>query len=98
MFDKLNRIQLLIAYSCYKLISIAWYLNNGTGSLIYVVTPLPSVSIVTAPFVQGPRAGCVSLKLPIFSYCIFAVCSNGKNLAVVLGIHGALFKDSKQGR
>lgn len=58
MFDKLNRIQLLIVYSCYKLISVAWYLNNETGSLIHVVTPLPSVSIVTVPFVQGPRAGC----------------------------------------
>lgn len=59
MFDKLNRIQLLIAYRCCKLISMAWYLNNETGSLIYVVTPLPNVSIVTVLFVQGPRAGCV---------------------------------------
>lgn len=59
MFDKLNRIQLLIAYSCYKLISNAFYWNNGTGSLIYVVTPLPSVSIATVLFVQGPQAGCV---------------------------------------
>lgn len=59
MFDKLNRIQLLVAYSCYKLISNAWYLNNETGSLIYVVTPLPSVSIVTVLFVQGPQAGYV---------------------------------------
>ena len=54
MFDKLNRIQLLVAHSCYKLISIAWYLNNDTGSLIYALTPVPSVSIVTAPFAQGP--------------------------------------------
>lgn len=54
MFDKLNRMRLLIAYSCYKLISNAWYLNNETGSLIYGVTPLPSVSIVTVLFVQGP--------------------------------------------
>lgn len=59
MFDKLNGIQLLIAYSCYKLISNAWYLNNETGSLIYVVTPLPSVSIVTVFFVRGSQAGCV---------------------------------------
>jgi hypothetical protein len=57
MFDKLNRTQLLIAYICYKLISNAWYLNNGAGSLIYVVTSLPSVSIVTVLFVQGPQAG-----------------------------------------
>lgn len=68
MFDKLNRIQLLIVYSCYKLISVAWYLNNETGSLIHVVTPLPSVSIVTAPFVQGPELVVVdSLKCRLFS-------------------------------
>lgn len=59
MFDKLNRIQLLIAYRCCKLISMAWDLNYETGSLIYVVTPLPNVSIVTVLFVQGPGAGCV---------------------------------------
>lgn len=59
MFDKLNRIQLLIAYSCYKLISNAGYLNNETGSLIHIVTPLPSVSIVTVLFVKGPQADCV---------------------------------------
>lgn len=98
MFDKLNRIQLLIAYSCYKLISNAWYLNNETVSLIYVVTPLPSVSIVTLFFVQGPQAGCVSLKLPIFSDCIFAVFSTGKNLVVAVRIHRDLLKHSKQGR
>ena len=68
MFDKLNGIQLLIAYRCCKLISIAWYLNNETGSLIYVVTPLPSVSIVTVLFVQGSGAVCVR----IVSNCPFS--------------------------
>lgn len=38
-----------------------------------------------------------SLKLSIFSVCIFAVCSNGKNSVVVLGIHSAVFKNLKQG-